>query len=452
MRDFLPEEVRKRNYIFDTVREVFELHGFDPIETPAMENLETLTGKYGDEGDRLIFKVLRRDRKLQKALESMYDSPKFSDALVKRKSAESELSDFALRYDLTVPFARFVVMHQNKLAFPFRRYQIQPVWRADRPQRGRYREFYQCDVDVIGSDSLRCEAEFLHIVDEVFERLGIRVTIKLNNRKILAAMARYAGVEDRLIPMTVALDKLDKVPRDKVMEELESQNFTEAERHALGELLDIAADGGDVLSRLEAKVVSRADDETGFREMRELWERTGRLGAAELKFDAGLARGLNYYTGTIVEVVPAEGNSVGSICGGGRYDDLTGIFGLSGLSGVGISFGADRIYDILEAVDGFPAEKTTGTRILFINLGEAPANKSLEVLAQLRRAGVSGELFPDESKMKKQLKYANDKRVPFVALIGENELAGGTVTLKDMRSGEQFALTAAELISKLTSA
>ena len=449
MRDFLPRTVRKRNHIFETIREVFELHGFEPIETPAMEHVETLTGKYGDEGDRLIFKILRRDQKLQKALEGICDSPKFTGSIVGRKTTETELSDFALRYDLTVPFARFVVAHQNELPFPFKRYQIQPVWRADRPQRGRYREFYQCDVDVVGSDSLRCEAEFLHIVDEVFTRLGIPVVIKLNNRKILAAMARSAGVEDRLIPMTVALDKLDKMPREAVMDELEKQDFSPEELGALGELLDIAGGDGDVLENLADKVGREENDKVGFDELRTLRRYVGALRTAEVRFDAGLARGLNYYTGTIVEVVPKEEGFVGSVCGGGRYDDLTGIFGLSGVSGVGISFGADRIYDILEARNGFPTHRTTGTRVLFVNLGEAPAAWSLEILDQIRSAGVSGELYPDEAKMKKQMKYANEKGIPFVVLIGENEVKNGHVTLKDMETGEQFALGVEELLEKL---
>lgn len=451
-RDFLPQTVRRRNYIFDTIREVYELFGYEPIETPAMENLETLTGKYGEEGDRLIFKVLRRDSKLEKALEGLYDSPKYAGAaaMVRRKTAESELSDFALRYDLTVPFARFVVMHQNELTFPFRRYQIQPVWRADRPQRGRYREFYQCDADIVGTDSLRCEAEFVQIIDEVFTRLGIPVMIKLNNRKILAAMARYAGVEDRLTAMTVAIDKLDKMPREQVLADLTKQGFTEKELQAISELLDTAAQsGGDVLSRLEERVGGVQEGRRGFEEMRTVFDLVGALQTAKLRFDASLARGLNYYTGTIIEVVALTERPVGSICGGGRYDDLTGIFGMPGVSGVGISFGADRIYDILEAENGFPTDKIAGTKILFANLGTGPAARCNEILPKIRKAGISAELYPDEAKMKKQMKYANDKDIPFVALIGENELKTRTITLKDMKTGEQFAMDAEELIAKL---
>lgn len=446
----MPQTVRKRNYIFDTIREVYELFGYEPIETPAMENLETLTGKYGEEGDRLIFKILRRDQKLEKALEGLYDSPKYSGAAVGRKTAETELSDFALRYDLTVPFARFVVMHQNELTFPFRRYQIQPVWRADRPQRGRYREFYQCDADIVGTDSLRCEAEFVQIIDEVFTRLNIPVRIKLNNRKILAAMARFAGVEDRLTAMTVAIDKLDKMPREQVLADLAKQGFTEKELKAISELLDVAAQSNDdVLSLLEARVGGVQDGRKGFEEMREVFDLVGSLQSAELRFDASLARGLNYYTGTIIEVVPLTKQSVGSVCGGGRYDDLTGIFGMPGVSGVGISFGADRIYDILETENGFPAGRTVGTKLLFANLGSGPASRCDEILPHIRKAGISAELYPDEAKMKKQMKYANDKNIPFVALIGENELKTHTITLKDMETGEQFAVGLEELIAKL---
>lgn len=449
-RDFLPGVVRKRNYIFDTIRAVYELYGYEPIETPAMENLETLTGKYGDEGDRLIFKILRRDQKLEKALAGMYDSPKYSGAAsgLSRKAVEAELSDFALRYDLTVPFARFVVAHQNELTFPFRRYQIQPVWRADRPQRGRYREFYQCDADIVGTDSLRCEAEFVQIIDEVFTRLGIPVEVRLNNRKILAAMARYAGVEDRLTAMTVAIDKLDKMPRERVLADLAEQGFASAELEAIAEVLDVASKA-DALEALETRVGEGAENRVGFDEMRSVMAYTGPLQSATVRFDASLARGLNYYTGTIIEVVPRTDRPVGSICGGGRYDDLTGIFGMSGVSGVGISFGADRIYDILESENGFPEGETTGTRLLFANLGDAPAARCVEVLADVRRAGIRAELYPDTVKMKKQMKYANDKQIPFVALIGDNELKNRTITLKDMGEGEQYAVDIQELIEKL---
>lgn len=456
-RDFLPDVVRKRNYIFGTILEVFEKYGYQPIETPAMENLDTLAGKYGEEGDRLIFKILQRDQKLEKALAGIYDSPKFSDAFgaAERKEVEKDLADFALRYDLTVPFARFVVQHQNDLSFPFRRYQIQPVWRADRPQKGRYREFYQCDVDVVGTDSLRCEVEYCQIFDEVFTKLGLPVEIRLNNRKLLAALADYIGEKDRLIPMTIAIDKLDKMPMEAVLEDLRRQEFPEPAIEKLKGFLQIAAEklpNAEMLDRVANLLGDSEEGKKGVEELRFILEKLNHLGleSAKVVLDLSLARGLNYYTGAIFEVRPRTEHQVGSICGGGRYDDLTGIFGMPGVSGVGISFGADRIYDLLEVENAFPEKETEGTKLLFVNFGESEADWCDKALVKIRKAGIRAELYPDSAKMKKQMKYANDKNIPFVALVGENEMKSGHITLKDMESGEQFALDVDELIQKLS--
>ncbi|MFT6998315.1 MAG: histidyl-tRNA synthetase [Cryomorphaceae bacterium] len=450
-RDFLPDVVRKRNYIFGAIRAVFEKYGYQPIETPAMENLETLTGKYGDEGDRLIFKILQRDQKLQSALSANAETA-IGDS---GKRQEKGLADMALRYDLTVPFARFVVQHQNDLTFPFRRYQIQPVWRADRPQKGRYREFFQCDADVVGTDSLRCEVEYCQIFDEVFAKLGLPVEIRLNNRKLLAALADYIGEKDRLVPMTIAIDKLDKMPMDAVLEDLQKQEFPEASIEKLKGFLEIAVEklpNTEMLDRVEALLGESHEGQKGIEELRFILEKIGDLGmeSAKVVLDLSLARGLNYYTGAIFEVRPLTESQVGSICGGGRYDDLTGIFGMKGMSGVGISFGADRIYDLLEAENAFPDKETEGTKLLFVNFGESEADYCHNALVKIRKAGIRAELYPDGAKMKKQMKYANDKQIPFVALVGENEMKSGHLTLKDMESGEQFALDIDELIQKLT--
>jgi histidyl-tRNA synthetase len=446
-RDFLPETVQKRNYIFETIRRVFEKYGYQPIETPAMEKLETLTGKYGEEGDRLIFKVLQRDQKLQRALESI----KGSEA---GKNAESQLADGALRYDLTVPFARFVVQHQNELAFPFRRYQIQPVWRADRPQKGRYREFYQCDADVVGTDSLRCEVEFVQIFDEVFSQLGLPVEIKINNRKLLSALANHIGEADQLTALTIAIDKLDKMPLEKVLEELENNGFDEASREKTKGILEAAKDSKDseaLLSYAEKTLGHIPEGKAGVEELRFIFEKIEALGlnSAKLRFDLSLARGLNYYTGAIFEVLPFTDQQVGSICGGGRYDDLTGIFGLKGTSGVGISFGADRIYDLLEATEGFPKEKITSTQLLFVNFGESEADYCQHLLNDLRKNDIRAELYPDPVKMGKQMKYADSKSIPFVALVGEKEKASETITLKNMTTGGQDSVQLDELVNKL---
>ncbi|MCH2215282.1 MAG: histidine--tRNA ligase [Flavobacteriales bacterium] len=450
-RDFLPDVVRKRNYIFGTIRQVFEKYGYQPIETPAMENLETLTGKYGEEGDRLIFKILQRDQKLQKALRAALNDGEQYDG----KLPEKDLADIALRYDLTVPFARFVVQHQNELSFPFRRYQIQPVWRADRPQKGRYREFFQCDADVVGTDSLRCEVEYCQIFDEVFTKLDLPVEIRLNNRKLLAALAEYIGEKDRLVQMTIAIDKLDKMPLEKVLEDLRCQEFPEDSLEKLKSFLEVTAkdfSNGELLDEVSRLLGESEEGIKGVEELRFILEKVESLGldSAKVVLDLSLARGLNYYTGAIFEVRPLTENQVGSICGGGRYDDLTGIFGMKGMSGVGISFGADRIYDLLEAEGKFPEKETEGTKLLFVNFGETEADYCHEQLVKIRNAGIRAELYPDSAKMKKQMKYANDKQIPYVALVGENEMEGGTLTVKEMTSGEQLNMNVDELIKKLS--
>ncbi len=439
-RDFLPEVVMRRNYIFSTIRAVFEKYGYLPIETPAMENIETLMGKYGDEGDRLVFKVLARGEKLDKALHSQNNK---------------QLAEEALRYDLTVPFARFVVQHQNEITFPFRRYQIQPVWRADRPQKGRYREFYQCDADVVGTDSLRCEVEYVQIFDEVFTLFGLPVDVRINNRKLLSALAAYIGEPERLAAMTVAIDKLDKLPIDKVLDDLRAQGFGEsplAKLEAVLKLTQNAKDHRALLSEVEKLLGHLPEGVEGARELRYIFEKTEKLGlnTAILTFDLSLARGLNYYTGAIFEVRPRTEAQVGSICGGGRYDNLTGVFGKPGLSGVGISFGADRIYDLLEATNKFPATQAEGTRILFINFGESEADYCHAMLGIIRGAGIRAELYPDASKIQKQMKYANDKHIPYVALAGETEMANNTITLKHMETGEQERIGVDEIIQKLS--
>ncbi len=439
-RDFLPEVVLRRNYIFGTIKSVFEKFGYQPIETPAMENLETLTGKYGEEGDRLIFKILARGEKLNKALEA---------------NNQKGLADGALRYDLTVPFARFVVQHQNDISFPFRRYQIQPVWRADRPQKGRYREFFQCDADVVGTNSLRCEVEFVEMFDQVFSALNIPVTIRINNRKILAALASHIGEADRMMDLTIAIDKLDKMPLEKVMADLQTQGFSADACETLSGILEQAKSDVPWQTMFTTLRDTFKDSEEGLKGLEELEfifsraEKAG-LDKSNIAFDLSLARGLNYYTGAIFEVVPNTEYQVGSICGGGRYDDLTGIFGMPNVSGVGISFGADRIYDLLLATDGFPESTAEGTQILFANFGEEEGDFCHNVVTELRKAGVKAELYPDAAKMKKQMKYADDKRIPIVALVGEDEIAADIIKIKDMNSGEQESLTVAALLNKLT--
>ncbi|MBD77755.1 MAG: histidine--tRNA ligase [Crocinitomicaceae bacterium] len=427
-RDFLPEQTARRSYIFDTVKSVFHHYGFSPIETPAMELKETLMGKYGEEGDRLIFKILARGDKLKKAQEN---------------SNESLFSEEALRYDLTVPFARFVVQHQNELSFPFKRYQIQPVWRADRPQKGRYREFYQCDVDMIGSNSLLNEVELIQVVSEVFEKLQLpEVNIKINNRKILEGIAEVIGEPDKLIDITVALDKLDKIGREKVEKELSDKGLSNDSIAQLGVLFNNAG-----LDSVADFLKSSETGQKGVEELFFLLNYAKELGIDQCEFDPTLARGLNYYTGAIFEVVHPDFPS--SICGGGRYDDLTGIFGLKDVSGVGVSFGADRIYDLLLDKDLFPEQVVQSTNLLLVNFGETEAKQCVLWARQLRENGINVEVYPDSAKMKKQMKYANDKNIPFVALVGDREIESGLLTVKDMNSGEQLQLTIEDLAKKL---
>ncbi len=437
-RDFSTLEMARRNYIFDTIRSVFRLFGYRQIETPALENLSTLMGKYGEEGDKLLFKVLNSGDFLAKVDASLLEN---RDSL----HTAPRICDRGLRYDLTVPFARFVVQHRDELQMPFKRFQIQPVWRADRPQKGRYREFYQCDADVVGSDSLINEVELLQIIDEVFARLNIRVAIKLNNRKILAGIAELIGAPDKLIDITVAIDKIDKIGLEKVNEELAERGLSAEAIEQLRPILEI---GGTTAERLEKLASILASSETGTKgveELRFVVGTTETLGLrAVLDLDVSLARGLNYYTGTIIEVKALD-TEIGSISGGGRYDNLTGVFGMDGLSGVGVSFGADRIYDVLNALGLFPDDTARSTRVLFANFGEAEALASLRIIKELRAAGVATEIYPDASKMKKQIAYANALCVPFFAMVGETELANGTVALKNMATGEQNTVAINEL-------
>lgn len=441
-RDFSPAEMARRNYIFDTIREVYRLYGFQQIETPAMENLSTLMGKYGEEGDKLLFKILNSGdflRGVDPSLIEAGDCPRLA----------AQLCEKGLRYDLTVPFARFVVMHRNELQMPFKRFQIQPVWRADRPQKGRYREFYQCDADVVGSDSLLNEVELLQIIDEVFSRLGIRITIKLNNRKVLAGMAELIGAPDKIIDITVAIDKIDKIGLDKVKEELAERGLAS---EAIERITPIITLSGSNAERLDCLASLMKDSQIGLKgveELRIVMDATDKLGLrADLELDVSLARGLNYYTGTIIEV-KARDVEIGSITGGGRYDNLTGVFGLDGVSGVGISFGADRIYDVLNTLELYPAEIQGAARIMFANLGEAEVLRSLEVARTLRAAGIAAEVYPDQAKMKKQMGRADALGIPFVGIIGDTELAAGTITLKNMATGEQSQLTVDSLIETL---
>ena len=434
-RDFSPVEMARRNYIFDTIREVFRLFGFRQIETPAMENLSTLMGKYGEEGDKLLFKILNSGDYLKGVDPALIEA---NDTL----RLAAKICDRGLRYDLTVPFARFVVQHRDELQLPFKRFQIQPVWRADRPQKGRYREFYQCDADMVGSDSLLNEIELLQMEDMVFSRLGIRVAIKLNNRKILAGIAELIGAPDKLVDITVAIDKIDKIGLDKVNEELADRGLSQQSIEALRPILEIDGTGPERLAKLAELLAPSETGTKGVEELRTVYEGTLALGLnAQLDIDVSLARGLSYYTGTIIEVKALDAE-IGSISGGGRYDNLTGIFGLDGISGVGISFGADRIYDVLLALNLFPSETANSTRVLFANFGAAEAAASLRLIKQLRAQGISAEIYPDQSKMKKQIGYANAMAVPFFAIIGESELADGTVTVKNMADGTQTTVPA----------
>jgi len=432
-RDFSPSEVNKRNYIFDVVKKHFQTYGFQPIETPSFENSETLMGKYGDEGDRLIFKILNSGDFLNKVHDDVY-ATKDSSAIT------SKISEKALRYDLTVPFARYVVMHQNEIDFPFKRYQIQPVWRADRPQKGRFREFFQCDADVVGSDSLLQEVELVQLYDAVFTELKLEgVAIKLNNRKILAGIAEVIGERDKLIDFTVALDKLDKIGIDGVSKEMRDKGISEAAIEKTAPLLALSGSNLDQLSVLGGLLQESEVGSKGVEELKFIIETLEELGlqSANLKIDVTLARGLNYYTGAIFEVAAPEGVSMGSIGGGGRYDDLTGIFGLKDVSGVGISFGLDRIYLVLEELGLFPEAIDRSLQVLCVNFGDKEALTSMKLVHQLRKTGVKCDLYPSSAKMQKQMKYANNRNVPYVVLIGEQELANNSFVVKDMIKGGQ---------------
>ena len=435
-RDFSPVEMMRRNYIFDTIRSVFRTYGFAPLETPAMENLSTLLGKYGDEGDKLLFKILN----------SGDYAAGLSDDEVRQAS---RICEKGLRYELTVPIARYVEQHQSELTFPFKRYQIQPVWRADRPQKGRYREFYQCDVDVIGTRSLLCEVELVEIVDEVFRRLGIRVALKMNNRKILYGIAETIGHADKMMDITVAIDKLDKIGLENVKAELRERGLDD---EAVGRLQPILEMSGDNAQKIELLREILAGSETGLKgvdEIETVFTLVGRLGLGlPVELDLSLARGLNYYTGAIFEVKALD-YAIGSISGGGRYDDLTGIFGMPNLSGVGISFGADRIYDVMTGLGLFPEEVNFSTRVFLTNLGEEEQTAALGLLRQLRQAGIAAEIYPEPGKMKKQMEYANRRSIPYVVIIGSQELEAGIVTLKEMRSGEQRQVPMAEVAGVL---
>lgn len=441
-RDFSPAEMARRNYIFDTIRQAFKLYGYKQIETPAMENLSTLMGKYGEEGDKLLFKILNSGD---------YLKPVGDEELTERNCARlaSKFCDRGLRYDLTVPFARFVVQHRDELTMPFKRYQIQPVWRADRPQKGRYREFFQCDADVVGSDSLWNEVELLSLIDTVFRNLKIRTCIKLNNRKVLSGIAEVIGEADKLIDITVAIDKIDKIGIDKVNEELSQKGLNDEAISRLRPLLELSGSNSEKLQTLSELLASSEIGLKGIEELKEVLDGIDTLGhECNVELDVSLARGLNYYTGTIIEVKALD-VEIGSITGGGRYDNLTGVFGMSGLSGVGISFGADRIYDVLNQLNLYPEEISNTVKVIFVNFGQAEAVQSAKYIAQLRQQGVSAELYPDSTKMKKQMNYANDNKIPFVAIIGETELQDGTIAVKNMNSGEQKTMSINELIDAL---
>lgn len=438
-RDFTPAEMAKRNYIFDTIRSVYALYGFKQIETPAMETLQTLLGKYGEEGDKLLFRVLNSGDYLTKVSD---------EQLAERNSLalSSKICEKGLRYDLTVPFARFVVMHRDEIQLPFKRYQIQTVWRADRPQKGRYREFYQCDADIVGSDSLLNEVELVQIMDTVFQRLGIRVQIKINNRKLLSGIAEIVGEAEKIVDITVAIDKLDKIGLDKVNEELRADGISEEAIAKLQPVITLSGSNEEKLKVMEDFLASSEVGMKGIEELRFILNAASQVDLKnELQLDLTLARGLNYYTGAIFEVKALD-TPMGSITGGGRYDNLTGIFGMPGISGVGISFGADRIYDVLNTLDLYPKEITTDTQLLFINFGEKETCYCLPVVAKARQNGIRTEMFPDAAKMKKQMAYANANAIPHVALAGDDEIQKGVVTLKNMETGEQKQVTPEQLI------
>ena len=440
-RDFGPEEMIRRNYIFDTIKGVFRLYGFQPLETPAMENLSTLLGKYGDEGDKLLFKILNSGDFLSGVSdEQLHGNP---------NALSTRLCEKGLRYDLTVPLARYVVQHQGEISFPFKRYQIQPVWRADRPQKGRYREFYQCDVDVIGSRSLLCEVDLVEIVAKVFQRLGIRVTLKVNNRKILYGIAETIGHADKMIDITVAIDKLEKIGLEAVNGELREKGIDERAIEALQPILSLEGANGAKLARLREILADSPVGLAGVTETETILSYVETLGTElEIELDLSLARGLNYYTGAIFEV-KARDFAIGSICGGGRYDDLTGIFGMPNTSGVGISFGADRIYDVMTGLDLFPDDTKGTTRALMLNFGGEEERVSLRLAKNLREAGIACEVYPESAKMKKQMEYANRRAVPWVVIVGSDELASGRATVKNMATGEHQAVAFDELINRI---
>ena len=443
-RDFSPLVTARRNYIFDTIRSVFKIYGFQPIETPAMENLSTLMGKYGEEGDKLLFKVLNSGDFLKEVDENLLltrDANKIA----------SKISEKGLRYDLTVPFARYVVQYRNEITFPFRRYQIQPVWRADRPQKGRYREFYQCDADMIGSDSLLNEAELLLMADEVFHRLGIRIVIKLNNRKILAGLAQMIGHPDKLIDITTAIDKLDKIGLEAVKMELAERGLSSDAITALDPVFTLTGATHEKISGLKELLNNSEIGLKGITELEAVFDYIELSGiTSEVEFDLTLARGLNYYTGAIIEIKAVD-VAIGSISGGGRYDNLTGIFGLDGVSGVGISFGADRIYDVLEQTNQFPEQLGSQTKVMISNFGVEEEKKALSLIIKLRKEGIASEVYPDQSKLKKQLNFANTRNIPYVIIIGEDEIKNGYFTLKSMKEGtqEQF-FDVSSLIERLS--
>ena len=439
-RDFSPIEMSKRNYIFDTIKSVFALYGYKQIETPAMETLQTLLGKYGEEGDKLLFKILNSGDYLSKLSDNELQN---GDSL----HLASKLCEKGLRYDLTVPFARFVVMHRDELQLPFKRYQIQPVWRADRPQKGRYREFYQCDADVVGSDSLLNEVELVQIVDTVFKRFGIRVQIKINNRKILTGIAEYIDEADKIVEITVAIDKLDKIGIDNVNAELAADGLSAEAIEKLQPIISMSGSNEEKLDVISGLLKDSEIGQKGVEELRYIFGVLKNIGLEnELQFDLTLARGLNYYTGAIFEVKALD-VQIGSITGGGRYDNLTGIFGMPGLSGVGISFGADRIFDVLNALDLYPDNAVLGTQLLFINFGERETAYCLPIVSKARSCGISTEIYPDAVKMKKQMAYANNNKIRYVALAGENEMKENKITLKNMVDGEQKLVDADELVS-----
>lgn len=441
-RDFTPVEMARRNYIFDAIRSIFRLHGYLPIETPAMENLSTLMGKYGEEGDKLLFKILNSGNYLSDVPEEVYSSKETGKML-------KHISEKGLRYDLTVPFARFVVQHNNEITFPFKRFQIQPVWRADRPQKGRYREFYQCDVDVIGSNSLLYEVEMVTIASEIFKKLGISITILMNNRKILSGIAEVIGESARITDITVAIDKLDKIGQEGVNKELADKGLSDETVAKLQPILGLKGNSIEKLDQLSAILASSATGMKGIEEMQTIFNLINKLQPGiNVEIDLTLARGLNYYTGAIIEI-KANDVQMGSISGGGRYDDLTGIFGLKGMSGIGISFGADRIYDVLNELKLFPADLEQATTVLLVNFGGTEELVSLKLLQKLHEAGISAEIYPEPLKMKKQFGYADNKKIPYTIIIGADEAASGIYQLKNMLTGEQVQLSGNEIIVKL---